>query len=112
MAAYDFSVLEAKFPQIIEEMPNPFDSHEFLIALAHQNQVEYAKALYAFKDYANRGKPAPFQGVHKAIIQKLIHHTELATKIRSDKPSRDIFGHSQRCSEWQKSNSYIQRNAF
>lgn len=102
MAGYNFSELESKFQGIVEKMPDKFDSHEFLLKLAQQNQVEYVSALYAYKDYVNRENPSPFQGVHKAIIQKLSTHSELVKLIKTDKPSKDIFGESQSCGEWEK----------
>lgn len=80
-------------------MPDPFDSHQFLLEIAQQNQAEYITALHA---YLETGNIAPFQAVHKAIIQKLSSHIELVTKIREDKPSNDIFGHSNQCAEWKK----------
>lgn len=102
MATYDFSILESKFPEIVNLMPDPFDSHEFLLLLAQKYQTEYVTALYAYKDYSNKGSPSPFQGVHKAIIQKLVAHKELVALIRDDKESKDIFGNSNRCGEWKK----------
>ncbi len=102
MAQYDFSYLESKFPEIVKQMPDRFDSHEFLLALAHQNQAEYVKALYANVDYVNQENPSPFQIVHSVIMKKLKHHTELVTLLRDDKPSKDIFGKSQTCGEWEK----------
>lgn len=102
MAAYDFSVLESKFSEIVNQMPDPFDSHEFLLALAQKYQTEYVSALYAYKDYSNKGNLTPFQGVHKAIIQKLAIHKDLVALIRDDKPSKDIFGKSNQCAEWNK----------
>jgi hypothetical protein len=102
MAIYDFSELESKFPEIIGLLSNPFDSHEFILSLAQHNQVEYVKALYAYKDTVNREKPAPFQAVHKAIIQKLKSRTDFVELIRDNKPSKDIFGNPQTCGEWKK----------
>lgn len=102
MATYNFSVLESKFEEIVRIMPDPFDSHQFLLELARQNQVEYVSALYAYRDYVNRESPSPFQGVHKAIIQKLAKYTNLIRLIRDDKPSVDIFGKTQTCAEWEK----------
>lgn len=99
MAIYDFSNLESKFSEIVQIMPDPFDSHQFLLEIAQQNQAEYITALNA---YLESGNNAPFQAVHKAIIQKLVSHIELVTKIRDDKPSIDIFGHSNQCAEWKK----------
>jgi hypothetical protein len=102
MASYDFSELESRFPEIVQKMPDTFDSHEFILALAQQNQDEYVKALCDYTGYLFRGKPAPFQAVHRVIIQKLAKHSELVSLIRDDKPSRDIFGKSHHCGEWQK----------
>ena len=102
MGNYNFSILESKFTEIIDLMPDPFDSHEFILLLAQKNQAEYINALYAYKDYVNREHLAPFQAVHGALIQKLAKHTELVKLIRNDKPSKDIFGKSQSCGEWEK----------
>ena len=102
MATYDFTVLESKFAEIVNQMPDTFDSHEFLLELAQKYQTEYVSALYAYKDYSNKGNPTPFQGVHMAIIQKLAKHSELVRLIRKDKASKDIFGKSQTCGEWEK----------
>lgn len=102
MATYDFSVLESKFSEIVDLMPDIFDSHEFILALAQKNQAEYINALYAYKDYINRENLAPFQAVHSVIIQKLAKHSDLVKFIRNDKPSKDIFGKSQTCGEWEK----------
>lgn len=67
MATYDFSNLESKFADVVNQMSDIVDSHEFLLALAQKNQVEYIKALYAYKD---NKKSTPFKEVLKAIIQK------------------------------------------
>jgi hypothetical protein len=100
MAIYDFSELESKFPEIVAMMNDPFDSHEFILALAQRNQVEYVRALHAYA--AAQEKPAPFQAVHRAIIQSLARHPELVILIRENKSSTDIFGNSQTCGEWRK----------
>lgn len=100
MAAYDFSALDSSIPVIIGQMKNIFTSHEFILALAQQNQAEYIAALhhYAFEERT----VAPFQAVHKGIVEQLKTHTELVTLINRDVPSRDIFGRSQTCGEWEK----------
>lgn len=64
MATYDFSKLEAKFPEIVAQMDKTFSSHKFLLELARQNQLEYVKALYEYKETTVRVNPAPFQEVH------------------------------------------------
>lgn len=100
MAVYDFTVLEEKFPEVVALMPDPFDSHQFLLALAQKYQVEYVSALYAYA--ISQEKPQPFQAVHNAIMHKLAMHHELVELIRDDKVSPDIFGKSQTCGEWRK----------
>ncbi|MEN6572371.1 MAG: hypothetical protein ABFD24_11050 [Anaerolineaceae bacterium] len=102
MATYDFSALESKFAEIVAMMPDPFDSHEFLLALAEHNQTEYVKALYAYKDSVNKENPSPFQVVHMQVMKRLNKHPELVKEIRKGVPSKDIFGNPQTCSEWQK----------
>jgi len=99
LATYDFSNLESKFPDVVNQMSDTFDSHEFLLVLARNNQAEYVKALSAYND---SGNPAPFQAVHGAIMHKLKKHSELVKLLRDDKPSKDIFGQSQPCGEWKK----------
>jgi hypothetical protein len=99
MAEYDFSKLESKYPEVVEQMTDTFDSHEFLRILAEQNQAEYIDALFA---YRVSGNSAPFQVVHGLIMKKLCQHTDLVLLIRDDKPSIDIWGNSNTCAEWHK----------
>lgn len=99
MAVYDFSNLETKFQGIVDQMNYTFDSHEFLLVLAKQNQAEYVDALYSYKA---SGSDTPFKAVHGAIMQKLVKHTELVILLRDDKPSVNIWGVSSPCGEWKK----------
>lgn len=99
MAEFDFSNLELKFPGVVDQMKDTFDSHEFLLILAQQSQPEYINALYAYKVSGNL---APFQVVHGLIMKKLRQHTDLVLLLRDDKPSIDIWGNSNECAEWQK----------
>lgn len=100
MAAFDFSALDSSFIEIIGQMKNTFTSHEFILALAQQNQAEYIAALYhyAFEERT----AAPFQAVHKGIVELLKTHKDLVVLIDRDVPSKDIFGKSQTCGEWKK----------
>lgn len=104
MPVYDFSVLESKFPEIVNQMPDPFDSHEFLLLLAQKYQTEYVSALYAYKDYSNKGSATPFQAVHSAIMHLFKKHSELVTLLPDEKLSKDIFGNPNNCGEWKKVN--------
>lgn len=102
MAKFDFSVLYDQYPAIISQMPPIFDSHQFILELARQNQVEYVKALHAYLESVADEAPAPFQVVHGILAKKLKNFPELVSLIRIDKPSIDIFGKSQGCAEWRK----------
>ncbi len=102
MATYDFSALDSRFPEIIGHMKKTFTSHEFILALAQRNQVEYIAALhhYAFEERT----AAPFQAVHKGIVEQLKTHSDLVTLHPRRVPSKDVFGKSETCGEWEKVN--------
>lgn len=104
MAKFDFSVLYDQYPAIISQMPPIYDSHQFILELARQNQAEYVRALYAYRDAVHVGTPAPFQFVHSALAAKLKDFPELVEHVRSDKQSTDIFGQPNWCAEWRKVN--------
>ena len=40
-----FDALEAAFPSIVVNMDDEFDSHDFILKLAHANQRLYVQAL-------------------------------------------------------------------
>ena len=102
MPKHDFSALYAQYPAVIAEMPETFDSHQFILALAKQNQVEYIQALYAYRDTLHVDKPAPFQFVHGRLAIMLKQFPELVELVKDDKPSPDIFGLPGECAEWRK----------
>jgi len=47
MAEHGLSALYEAYPAIIEQMPETFDSHAFILRLAHEQQVLYVEALYS-----------------------------------------------------------------
>lgn len=104
MAKHDFSTLYSRYPEVIAQMPDIFDSHKFILELARQNQVAYIEALYAYRDSVHVGTHAPFQFVHSALATKLNDFPELVELVRTDKPSTNIFGISNECAEWRKVN--------
>ena len=58
--------------------------------------------IYAYRDSLFEGTPAPFMFVHRILSAKLRDFSEWVEHVRSDKPSADIFGKSNRCAEWRK----------
>jgi len=102
MAIFDFSKLYARYPAIIAQMPAVFDSHQFILELARQNQIDYIKALYAYRGALHDETPAPFQVVHRILATRLNHFPELVRIVKTRRPSRDIFGNPNNCSVWRK----------
>lgn len=101
MTQHDFTLLYDQYPNVISEMPEVFSSHQFILRLARQNQALYIKALFDYRDILHRGESAPFMMVHGILAQHLNDLPELITKI-GDVSSVDIFGQSNRCSQWRK----------
>lgn len=91
-----FEALEQQYPEVIAGMPKRFSAHEFILALAHQNQSLYIQALAQYVD-----KPNPFQIVHGQLASVLRKFDTLIYHI-GDEPSTDIFGHSNQASVWGK----------
>ena len=102
MAGHDFKPLYEQYPKIIAEMPEVFTSHQFILELAYQNQVEYIEALYNYRHDLRGDRPAPFMFVHGVLAQRLNSYPQLITQIRKNAPSKHIFGYEETCSEWQK----------
>jgi hypothetical protein len=91
-----FDALEVVFPEIVAMMPDYFDSHDFILKLAHKHQQSYVAALaqYVDRDY-------PFQIVHGEIARRLLTHPDLVTKI-GEHSSRDIFMQKTPAAVWYK----------
>jgi cellobiose-specific phosphotransferase system component IIA len=87
--------LETVYSSVLETMPDEFDSHQLILALAHQHQRLYVQALVTFAemDY-------PFMAVHGEIAQRL-SHTNLVKKI-GERNSEDIFRQVNSASLWRK----------
>lgn len=102
MPDHDFSDLLDQYPQLIEQMPETFSSHQFILELARQNQVAYVEALYSYRNHKHRGAPAPFLNVHRILAQYLTRFSGLVVKSRDSVSSTDIFGRQNNASEWRK----------
>ena len=102
MSEHDFSDLFQEYESIIDQMPNTFTSHQFILKLAQQNQSAYIEALYSYRNHKHRDAPAPFLYVHRVLSQHLSKLPNLITKTRDAVPSVDIFGQANTCTEWKK----------
>ena len=88
--------LEEKFPEILDAMPAEFDSHEFILRLAHEYQGLYVAAL---AEYADTDRP--FQIIHGQIALRLHNFPSLITKVGKYE-SEDIFHQMNSAAMWQK----------
>jgi hypothetical protein len=102
MPEHDFSALYDKYPAIIAQMPEIFTSHQFILELAHQNQVAYIEALYSYRHHLRNGRPTPFMIVHARLARHLAVYPHLIEQISKNVPSRHIFGYGEMCTEWRK----------
>lgn len=101
MPQHDFTQLYAQYPVVIEQMPNKFSSHEFILHLAQQYQALYVEALYSYRNTIHRGKAAPFQIVHSKLSMHLAACTDQVKQI-SPVNSQTIFGEAAECAAWEK----------
>ena len=97
MYKHDFAPLRQHYPSVIETLPDTFNSHEFIIALAQRHQALYVEALHAYLD-----QYSPFQVVHGIIARSLDWFPELVENTGEHVPSRDIFGNANTAALWRK----------
>ena len=97
---HDFSELYSHCPAIIEQMPETFTTHQFILKLAQQNQRLYMDALYSQRDKLHRGQAAPFMMVHRFLAQHLSTLPNIVAE--GQVASKDIFGRSNNCEQWRK----------
>jgi hypothetical protein len=95
MAESALQALEAAFPEVIAQLGEFFDSHDFVLKLAHAQQRHYVAALAAVDG------EHPFQIVHREISRRLLTHPEWVSRI-GERSSRDIFGQKSSATVWCK----------
>jgi len=88
--------LEEKYSEIVEMMPDIFDSHKFILALAENHQRLYVQAL---SEYAEHDQP--FMSVHSQIGKRLKKRIDLVKHI-DNVPSKNIFGYDSEAAVWKK----------
>ena len=92
----EFASLEAVYEQVIDLMPNKFDSHEFILKLAQEHQQLYVQALAEHVD-----NERPFQAVHSQIAMRLLKYPNLVARV-GEHISKDIFLQENTATLWQK----------
>lgn len=101
MTEYNFSTLFDHYPTMIEQMPDTFTFHKFILHLARQHQALYIEALFAYRNLPNPQAPTPFKRVHNILARHLNAYPQLVTNI-GNVESIDIFMQEEKCSRWQK----------
>ena len=97
MSSEIFEELEDCYPDVIEMMEDEFDSHDFILKLAHKNQTLYVQALI---EYA--GNEQPFQSVHKEIAKRLKKYPEQVVATGAKRNSENIFRVKSPAEVWRK----------
>ncbi len=89
--------LETVFAQVVDILEkDEFDSHEFILRLAHEHQCLYVVALAVYAD-----TDQPFQIVHSEIAKRLLKYPNLVNKT-GETVSKDIFGQKNPCARWRR----------
>ncbi|MBO4777662.1 MAG: hypothetical protein J5588_04135 [Bacteroidales bacterium] len=82
--------------EIIRELPNTFDSHDFIKKYAKQNEIQYIHELYSY---------GSFRTYHLQIGKELLRLSENGAlpiiKIMETK-SEDVFGNIDEIAKWRK----------
>ena len=94
---HDFTALKNEYQQVIDGLPDEFTSHEFIRALAQQQQRLYIDALYTYRTTLGP-KDSPFRAVHSRLSQMLYDFADYSGHV----PSADIFGTLGDCAKWKK----------
>lgn len=95
MIANAFKKLFELSPAIISQMQDRFDSHDFILCLAQENQKLYIEA--GFYHYRDSSEPAaPFKVVHGILARHLNDYPELIKQIGTVQ-SKNIFGQVNAC---------------
>ncbi len=87
--------LKQHYLEILDIMPEEFDSHQFILALAQAYQPEYVRALFTYISVSDRGV---FRTLHGQISQSLHEYADYIRDVRSP----DIFGNQQSNALWHK----------
>lgn len=94
----EVDLLSQHFEEVVRAMDTRFTTHEFILRLAHDHQVEYVAGLAAYSAGGN-----PFRDLHHALVRRLkTLEGRLVTLRKENYPSRDIFGTPSHSGLWRK----------
>ncbi|HUV90326.1 MAG TPA: hypothetical protein VMY80_11785 [Anaerolineae bacterium] len=97
MPELTLDALENVFREVVNAMEkDEFDSHEFILRLAHDHQRLYINALAVYAD-----TDRPSQVVHGEVARRLLNYGDLVVKT-GETFSNDIFGQSNSCTTWHR----------
>lgn len=96
MSTPEVEALLEFYPEIIEQLPDSFTSHDFILSLAQQHKRLYIDVLYACRD-----EVMPFQVAHNRLAKGLNQFPELVCKGERVN-SKNIFGGWSEVREWKK----------
>jgi hypothetical protein len=91
------AITKSMLETAIEAMPNDFDSHDVIRAVAQRNQRAYAQALNAIDG------DLLFHKLHSALGQEIAEICDALGYTREQSRSDDIFLQKSRCIGWLKS---------
>lgn len=93
MSVYD--QLEAHYPEIIALMPDQFDSHDFILKLAHRYQALYVQALAQYQN-------EPFRAVHAELSRRIHNFKDHLVNHLGPTQSENIFRELSEAAAWEK----------
>ena len=88
--------IEQYYPEMIDAMPKRFNSHEFILKLAHRYQGPYIRFLAQYAE-----SKSPFMSAHGQLA-KMIGKFEDKVRPLNYEASTDIFGNSNEAMVWSK----------
>lgn len=94
-----FAPLFEHYRSVIEQMPDTFTSHQFILALANQYQDLYVDALASYRTTSKR--EAPFQAAH-GVLSRHLHTMNDLVRYEGKVMSENIFRHTSQCAQWRK----------
>ena len=84
------------FEQVLDHMPDSFDSHDFIFEMMRRFPREYTSSLYECR----RSKD-PIQTLHAKIGRKLLEFSDVIRKV-DRKSSRNVRGLPSGNQHWEK----------